>query len=248
MSIKILTEHSSHIQLLEKASESYWIARLVDFKGLTENPTAELIETIIKPNKIGIRAINAPFNNLFKMDWFYKKRIYTEDIIKTIYQPTISFQENRSAIFTVLLASLSFSVSIFMLIREYQGFSLEQKLFICITLFAILFIIGLYFTIKPAITSSYDLSKFNPEVAFDNYVKRIARSINIDNSTIVLYVINILPNQDKNKLEKLFIDLPLLYRRMKHILRDRFILAIEIKNSELDKIDKRLLEKDYTIH
>lgn len=246
MSIKILTEYSSHIGLLEKANESYWIARIVEFKGLTENPTAELIEAILKPNKIGIRTINASIKSLLKMNWFYTKRINPEDIIRTIYQPTISFQENKSTIFTVLLASLSFSLSMFMLLNGYNKLlSEEQKVICCVLLFLILFLFGLFLTIKPTITTTYDLSKFNAEVAFDNYVKRIARSINIDSTTIILYVIKIIPKQNKEKLEKLIIDLPHLYRRMKRILNDRFILALEIKKDDLQKIDKKYLTDDY---
>ncbi len=246
--IYINTGKFFYSRLLSDHQTGFWIAREIECKGFYNDPIEEILSAFLqKDDSKGLNVINISMKDAFLSLFFSKYYADKYNLIKLVYPSTFSFQVNRTAIFTIIISSLALSVSIFPLLRDTFRFDISTMLFICSSLFLILLIIGLFISIRPSITETYDVTKFNIEIAANNYAKIISKKLKTSDSTAIVFVIKTSDLLNTEKIIQLFKDLPKLYKILIDKIGIRFRLVVEINPDKLSKVNGDTLQNDYEV-
>lgn len=97
----------------------FWYAKEINFRGISQNPIEEILKLLLtKKNDNGVNVVNITLSDFFRTLFFSKFRIKGLKLIKILYPSTYSLQENRMALFTVIVSSLALSISLYTVINN----------------------------------------------------------------------------------------------------------------------------------
>lgn len=226
---------------------SIWLAKEITYYGYKEKPLEEIISSLlVRENDSGLFVINIPLLDAIRAVIFRRFSAEGMKLIQLLYPSTYSIQNNRIALFTVLISSLAFGVSLFSALRD--SFITQNKFGIILPIIAtfVLIILGIFFLIKPTITVTYDPSKFNLEMAVENYAKIISKKLRTKSDTIIYFKISIAPNVKPILIKKLLNDLPKFYITLSKRIGLHFRLILILPKNNFPEF-KELINENYKL-
>jgi len=246
--IYIDTGNLTHKSFLGGKQIGFWDAKEIYFKGIYENPTEEILKNLLtKKNEEGINVLNIPLSDVFLTYFFSRFKAEGLKLIKLMYPSTYSIQENRRSLFTVFVSSLAFSVSLYSVISNSGKISDSNNIIISIILLLILLFIGLIVSVKPIITKTYDISKFDLKIATENYAKIISKKLKTSENTAIVFRIIVDTKVKIHTLINLFFDLPKFYQILYDQIGERFRLIVEVDHKQFSEIRSKISNQQFYI-